>query len=84
LAIPIHCVPELQEQSLIMFQLINTNLDSFFEKSLSVYTVYIPLSQDITYFMSIDTSTINRELITYFTLFLEFNGSAFPFGDNIN
>ena len=26
----------------------------------------------------------NRELITYFTLFLEFNSSAFSFGDNTN
>ena len=52
-----HYVPELQEQLLIMPQLVNTNLDSFFRKSLSVHMVCITLSQDIIYFMSVNVLT---------------------------
>jgi len=37
-----------------MPQLVNTDLDSFSGKSLSVHVVYTSLSQNITYFMSVD------------------------------
>ena len=57
LAIPICCVLKLLEQQSIMYLLVNITLDYSLRKSLSVYTVYTLLNQDIISFMHINVST---------------------------
>jgi len=48
----------LQEQSQIMLQQMNTDLDPFLGSNLNVFMAYTPLNQDAIFFMSVVDLTV--------------------------